>query len=72
MRQNKGGKDRRGKGGVDRRKDKVRRKKENKMKGETVAGSDTEVWRRGERRGGGAQPGALRGYWVVDSQSLSA
>lgn len=24
------------------------------------------------RRGGGAWPNALRGYWVVDSQSLSA
>lgn len=59
---------------VDRRKDWVGRGKkgENKMKGEIVAGSDAGRWREGERRGGGAQPGALRGYWVVDSQSLSA
>ncbi len=57
---------------VDRRKDKVRRKKEdNKMKEEIVAGSDVEM-EVGKRRGGGAQPGALRGYWVVDSQSLPA
>lgn len=37
------------------------------MKGEIVAGSDA-----GRGREGRGQPGALRGYWVVDSQSLSA
>lgn len=36
---------------VDRRKDKVQRKKEKKMKGETVTGYDAGLWRRGRKMG---------------------
>lgn len=43
-------------------------RRKGEVKGEIVAGSDE----REERWGWGVQPGTLRGYWVVDSQSLSA